>query len=73
LEEEANKAACNFTASIASAYRLSSSKITLSDLNKEIPGMEYLLKHKRRFRKLWQVTWDSACKMTLNLVVKIIR
>jgi hypothetical protein len=38
----------DFTASIVSAYRLSTSKITLSDLNSDLPGLEYLLKHKRR-------------------------
>jgi hypothetical protein len=61
-EEEANKVACDFIASIASAYRLLTSKITLSDINKDIPGLESLLKHKRRYRKLWQVTRDLACK-----------
>jgi hypothetical protein len=39
-EKEADKRARDFTASIASAYRLSTSKITLSDLNKDIPGLE---------------------------------
>jgi hypothetical protein len=48
-EEEAR----DFPALIASAYRLSTSKITLSDLNKNPPGLESLLKRKRRSRKLW--------------------
>jgi hypothetical protein len=51
-EEEAYKAARDFTAFIASAYRIATSKITLLDINKDIPGLEYLLKHKRRLRKL---------------------
>jgi Na+/phosphate symporter len=50
--EEADKKARNFTASIASAYRLATSKIALSDLNKDLPSLESLLKHKRRLRKL---------------------
>jgi hypothetical protein len=36
VEKEADKAARDFTASIASAYRLSTSKIALSNLNKDI-------------------------------------
>jgi hypothetical protein len=46
-EKEADKATRDFTASLASAYRLSTSKITVSDVNKDIPGLESLLKHKR--------------------------
>jgi hypothetical protein len=34
---EADKAARDFTASIASAYRLSTSKITLFDINNDLP------------------------------------
>jgi hypothetical protein len=52
-EKQADKAARNFTALIASAYRLSRSKITLSDFNKDVTGPESLIKHKRRLRKLW--------------------
>jgi hypothetical protein len=37
LREEADKAAREFTASIALAYRVSTSKITLSDLSKDLP------------------------------------
>jgi hypothetical protein len=51
---EADKAARDFTESIASAYRLSTSKVTLLDINIDIPGLDHLLKHKRRLRKLWQ-------------------
>jgi hypothetical protein len=67
--EEADKADRNFTASVASAYRLSTNKHTLSDLNKELPGLKSL-KHKRKLRKLWQVTRDPACKTAVNWVAK---
>jgi hypothetical protein len=46
---EADKVALDFTASIASAFRLSTSKVTLSDIN-DIPGLDRLLKHKQRLR-----------------------
>jgi hypothetical protein len=51
-----------FTASIALAYRLSTSKITISEVNTELPGLDRLLKQKQRLRKLWQETRDPACK-----------
>jgi hypothetical protein len=70
---EADKAACNFTASTASAYRLATSKVTLSDINNDVPGLDRLLKHKRRLRKLWQETSDPACKTAVNWVTKSIR
>jgi hypothetical protein len=44
---EADKAARAFTASIASAYRLSTNKITLSDLNNDVPGLDRLLRYKK--------------------------
>jgi hypothetical protein len=37
---EANKAAHDFTASIASAHRLSTSKVTLSNINNDLPGLD---------------------------------
>jgi hypothetical protein len=46
--EEANKEVHDFTASTVLAFRLSTSKITLSDLNNDLPDLENLLKHKRR-------------------------
>jgi hypothetical protein len=52
-EKEADKAARDSTASIASAYRIATSKITLLDINKDIPGLEMLIKHKGMLRKLW--------------------
>jgi hypothetical protein len=70
---EADKAARDFTASTASAYRLSTNKVTLSDINNDIPGLDHLLKHKQRLRKLWQETRDSACKTAVNRVTKAIR
>jgi hypothetical protein len=42
---EADKAARDFTASIASAYRLSTYKVTLSDINNDLTGLDHLLKH----------------------------
>jgi hypothetical protein len=71
--EEADKAACNFTASVASVYRLSTRKITRSYLNKDLPGVKSLLKHRRRLRKPWQVTRDPASVTALNWVAKTIR
>jgi hypothetical protein len=44
-EEEANKACRDFNASIASAYRLSTRRITLLDLNKYLPGLESPQEH----------------------------
>jgi hypothetical protein len=70
---EADKAARSFTASIASAYRLSTSKITLSELNSDPPGLDRLLKYKKRMRKLWQETRDRGCKAAVNRVSKAIR
>jgi hypothetical protein len=70
---DADKAARNFTASIASAYRLATSKVTFSDINKDIPGLDRLRKNKRRLRKLWQETRDPACKTAVNWDTKSIR
>jgi hypothetical protein len=69
---DADKAARAFTASIASAYRLSTNKITLSDLNNDIPGLDRLLRYKKKLRKLWQETRDSGCKRAVNWVSAII-
>jgi hypothetical protein len=70
---EADKAVREFTASVASAYRLSTSKVTLSDINNDLPGLDHLLKHKKRLRKLWQETRNPACKTAVNWVTKSIR
>jgi hypothetical protein len=73
LGVEANKAVRDFTASTASAYRLATSKVTLSDINNNFPGLDWLLKHKQRLRKLWQETRDPGCKTAVNWVKKPIR
>jgi hypothetical protein len=71
--EDAEEAARNFAASIASAYRLSTHKIPLSEPNEELPELDRLLQLKRRLRKLWQETRDPACKTAVNWVTKTIR
>jgi hypothetical protein len=70
---EADKAARDFTTSVALAYRLSTSKVTLSDINSDLPGLDHLLKHKQRLRHLWQETRDPACKTAVNWITKTIR
>jgi hypothetical protein len=70
---EADKAARGFTASIASAFRLATSKITLTDLGNDLPGLDRLLKYKKITRKLWQETRDPGCKTAVNRVSKAIR
>jgi hypothetical protein len=72
LEAEADKAARVFTASIASAYRLSTNKVTLSDKQRSSWSRSFV-KHKQRLRKLWQETRDPACKTAVNWVMKSIR
>jgi hypothetical protein len=52
IKNSQNKASRVFTVSIASAYKLLTSKITLSYLNTKLPGLEGLLKHKLMLRKL---------------------
>jgi hypothetical protein len=70
---EVDNAARAFKASIASAYKLSTSKITLSELNNDLPGLDRLIKYKKRMRKLWQETRDPGCKTAVNRVSKAIR
>jgi hypothetical protein len=48
-------------------------KVTLSGINTDLPGLDRLLKLKRRLRKLWQETRDTACKTAINWVSKSIR
>jgi hypothetical protein len=71
--EKADKLAPKFTASIALVYNLSTSKIILSGLNKDLPSLESPLKHMQNLRKLWQVTWDPLSKMADNWVAKTMR
>jgi hypothetical protein len=70
---EADKAARDFTASIAMAYRLATSKVTLSNLNSDAPDLDRLLKHKQRLSKLWHETRDPTSKTAVNWVSKPIR
>jgi hypothetical protein len=49
---QADKAALEFAASIASVYRLWTSKVKVSEINSDIPGLDMLLKHKKRLRNL---------------------
>jgi hypothetical protein len=70
---EADKAARDFTASIAAAHRLSTRKVALSDVNSELPGLDRLFKLKRRLRKLWQETRDPICKTAVNWATKSMR
>jgi hypothetical protein len=71
--EEADKTASDFTASIASIYRLSTRKITFSDLNQDSPALESRLNHKWKLMKLWPVTRDPARKTAVNWATKTIR
>jgi hypothetical protein len=67
--EEAENVASAFTASIASACRLSTRKLTLSDLNSASSELSFL----QFKRKLWHETRDPACKTALYWVTKTIR
>jgi hypothetical protein len=69
---EADKAARNLSFSLL-RYRLPTSKITRLDLNKNLSGLDRLLRHRQRLRKLWQETRDPACKAAVNWVSKAIR
>jgi hypothetical protein len=70
---EADLAARNFAASVASGFRLSTSKITLSDINNDLPSLDPFIKQKQRLRRLWQESRDPACKRAVNWVSKSIR
>jgi hypothetical protein len=70
--EEAEKAARIFTASIASAYSLSTRKLTLSDLNNALSDLDHFLQLKRRLRSLWHEIRSPACKTALDWVTKTI-
>jgi hypothetical protein len=52
---------------------LSTGKITLLDINNDLPGLDQLLKYKQKLRKMWQETRDPACKTAVNWVTKQIR
>jgi hypothetical protein len=70
--EDAEQTALIFAASIASAYRLSTHKITLSELNEELPELDRLLQLKNKLRKLWHESRDPASKTAVNWVTKTI-
>jgi hypothetical protein len=70
---EANKVARDFLASVASAYSLSTSRVTLSDLNNYLPEIERLLNFKNRLRKLRYEIKDPECRTAVNRVSKAIR
>jgi hypothetical protein len=70
---EADKAARDFAASIPSAYRISTRKTTIIHRKYEIPGLDHLLKHKRKLRKYGKKPGDPACKMAVNWVTRNIR
>jgi hypothetical protein len=71
--EEGDKAAYDLTDSTASAYRMSTNKLIVSNLNKVLPGLDQLLLQKQKLRKLWHETRDLAYKMVVNWVTKTIR
>jgi hypothetical protein len=66
---EADRAARDFTASTVSAYRLSTRKIILSDIN-NLPGLDRWLKYTQMLQQMRQETSDPACKMAVNWVIK---
>jgi hypothetical protein len=70
---EADNAARDLAASIASAYRLSTKTTTISDRNRGAYSLERLFNHKQRLRKLCQGTRESACKTAVNWVTKTVR
>jgi hypothetical protein len=51
-EVEADKVGRDSTASIASAYKLATSKVTVSDINNDIPGLDRILNYKPRQKKI---------------------
>jgi hypothetical protein len=48
-------------------------KTTVLDQKYKVPGLDHLLKHERKPRKLFQEARDPACKTTLNWVTRNIR
>jgi hypothetical protein len=44
---ESDKAVCNFTASVALVYQLSTTKLILLELNNDLPDLDHLLSTKR--------------------------
>jgi hypothetical protein len=48
-------------------------KVTISEVNTDLPGLDRLLIQKQRLRNMWQETRDPACKTAVNWVKKAIR
>jgi hypothetical protein len=44
---------------------LSDRKTTILEQQYEIPGLDRLIKHKRKLRKVWQETRDPPCKTAI--------
>jgi hypothetical protein len=57
-------------APISSSYRPVTSRVTLPELNKNLPGLDYLVKHKERVRKLCHKSGHQARKAAVNWVTK---
>jgi hypothetical protein len=51
---------------------MSKNKITLSDLNNDVPGLDRFLGYKKKMRNLRQETRDPGCKTEVNWVSKAI-
>jgi hypothetical protein len=66
LVVEVSKVVWDFMSCIASAFRLSTGKVMLPDLNSDLPRLDHQLKHKQRLRKLWHETHSPACKTQLT-------
>jgi hypothetical protein len=47
--------------------------VTVLGLNSELPGLDRLLRHNQRLRKLWHETRDPACETVVNWVTNTIR
>jgi hypothetical protein len=63
---EADKAVRDLTASVASAYRLSTSRVTLLELKNDLPGLDRVLNYEKELRKLWHEIRGPECKTAVN-------
>jgi hypothetical protein len=66
---EADKVAREFTASIASSCKLSTSKNIVPEFSKNLPGLDGSAKHTKRRRQLW----NKASKTAFNRILKTIK
>lgn len=74
LGKEADKAARNFRASIASSYIfLTTGKHTPSDITNNLLGLDFQLKNKQDLRNLWHEIPDLVYRKVVNWVFKTIR